>query len=240
MEAIMKSLRKDEIEELEIRPGGMLVQKRDPDSEPNSLTFPVVPMIRVKVKFGSSYHRELKKLLTEVTGVHHQDQKLMYKKKEKDSRMYLDIERVKDGSKIVLIDDITSREKRCLEMIKSSRLQKVSKSIEQITTEVDTLVHKVTSLEATSSRGGIVAEIDIDDLTEALMSRLVELDEILVVDGTLKLQKTTQERRIQKYIESLDVLKSEVSSSKLPMKQRKVAEKHSEAAVITAKWETFD
>ncbi|CAN1332903.1 BAG family molecular chaperone regulator 1 [Linum perenne] len=56
MEAMMKSMKKEEIEELEIRPGGMLVQKRDPDSEPNLLTFPVVPMIRVKVKFGSSYH----------------------------------------------------------------------------------------------------------------------------------------------------------------------------------------
>ncbi|CAN0841472.1 BAG family molecular chaperone regulator 1 [Linum grandiflorum] len=163
----------------------------------------------------------------------------MYKKKVKDSKMFLDIERVKDGSKLVMIEDIASRERRCLEMIRTSRLQKVSKSIEQITKEVDTLVHKVTSLEAaTSSRGGIVAETDIDDLTEASMSKLVELDGILVVEGTLKLQKTTQERRLQKCIESLDKLKSEsCSSSKMKAEKKK----QSEAAVVaTTKWEIFD
>lgn len=35
----------------EVRPGGMLVQKRSPDADP-----PPVPTIRVKVKFNGVYH----------------------------------------------------------------------------------------------------------------------------------------------------------------------------------------
>lgn len=39
--------------EWELRPGGMLVQKRSPDSDRNSLP---AATIRVRVKFGSIYH----------------------------------------------------------------------------------------------------------------------------------------------------------------------------------------
>lgn len=38
----------------EMRPGGMLVQKRNPDSDPVGAKPP--PMIRVRVKYGSVYH----------------------------------------------------------------------------------------------------------------------------------------------------------------------------------------
>ncbi|CAI0376177.1 unnamed protein product [Linum tenue] len=75
--------------EWEMRPGGMLVQKRNPDSDHRSIP---PPTIRVRVKYGSTYHEinissqasfgELKKMLTGPTGLHHQDQKLIYKDKE--------------------------------------------------------------------------------------------------------------------------------------------------------------
>lgn len=39
--------------EWELRPGGMLVQKRNPDSDRNSAP---APTIRVRVKYGSVYH----------------------------------------------------------------------------------------------------------------------------------------------------------------------------------------
>lgn len=39
--------------ELEVRPGGMLVQKRDPDELQNRIP---LPKIRVRVKYGSIYH----------------------------------------------------------------------------------------------------------------------------------------------------------------------------------------
>lgn len=40
--------------EWELRPGGMLVQKRNPDSDQTRL--PPPPTIRIRVKFGSIYH----------------------------------------------------------------------------------------------------------------------------------------------------------------------------------------
>ncbi|KAG5016368.1 hypothetical protein JHK82_023399 [Glycine max] len=107
----------------------------------------------VKVKYGSSYHQiqisshasfgELKKMLTEPTGLHVQDRKLIYKKKERDSKSYLDVERVKDGSKLVLLVDIESRKRRLLEMLKIAKKEKTLKSLTEIKVEVDKLAKKV-------------------------------------------------------------------------------------------------
>ncbi|KDP25508.1 hypothetical protein JCGZ_20664 [Jatropha curcas] len=220
------------VEDMEIRPGGMLVQKRNSNS--NQINPVPIPTIKVKVKYGSSTHQicissqasfgQLKKILAEHTGVHHQDQKLIYKKKERDSKDYLDIVGVKDGSKIRLIEDITSRERRCLEMLKSAHLEKVSKSLKQINLEVDKLSVKVIALEATKSRGEKVEESDVDSLIEMLMNKLVLLDGI-VAEGDLKLQKGVQEKRVQKYIETLDMLKLQKSKenrkeSQIPMQKQ--------------------
>lgn len=208
------------VEEWEIRPGGMLVQKRTTaDSNHNSVP---VSNIKVRVKYGSSCHEisissqasfgELKKMLAEHTGVHPLDQKLIFKKKERNSKAYLDVAGVKDGSKIVLIEDITSRERRCLEMLKSAKIEKGSKSLQQVSSEVDQFGDKVTSLETTTSKGGKVAEKDVDGLTEILMAKLVALDGIFV-EGDLKLQKRMQERKVQQYIEALDRLKLNYSTA---------------------------
>ncbi|CAN6580730.1 unnamed protein product [Malus baccata var. baccata] len=104
---------------LEIRPGGMLVQKRTVETNPSSIS---IPTIKISVHYGSSYHEilissqasfgELKKMLAAPTKLHHLDQKLIYKKKERDSKEY--VARVKQGSRIVLVEDILGREKRCL------------------------------------------------------------------------------------------------------------------------------
>lgn len=50
---------------------------------------------------------------------------------------------------------------------------------------------KVAALEASASSGGIIAEMDVDNLTENLMTILLQLDEI-VAEGDLKLQRKEQ------------------------------------------------
>ncbi|KAG4934085.1 hypothetical protein JHK87_048087 [Glycine soja] len=134
---------------------------------------------------------ELKKMLTEPTGLHVQDRKLIYKKKERDSKSYLDVERVKDGSKLVLLVDIESRERRLLEMLKIAKKEKTLKSLTEIKVEVDKLAKKVAALEAATSTGGVIAELDIETLTENLMRTLIALDEIYG-EGELKLQRREQ------------------------------------------------
>ena len=55
----------------------------------------------------------------------------------------LDVERVKDGSKLVLLVDIESRKRRLLEMLKIAKKEKTLKSLTEIKVEVDKLAKKV-------------------------------------------------------------------------------------------------
>lgn len=80
---------------------------------------------------------ELKKKLAEPTGLHPLDQKLIFKNKERDSKSYLDVVKVKDGSKMVLVEDTASRERRCVEMMRNSTVEKTSKSLANIVLDVE-------------------------------------------------------------------------------------------------------
>lgn len=199
-------------ENWEMRPCGMLVQKR---LDADEITKPP-PTIRVRVKYGSIYHEipinsqatfgDLKKMLSGPTGLHHEDQKLYYKDKERDSKLFLDMVGVKDKSKLVLVEDPISQEKRYLEMRKTVKLEKAAKSISQISLEVDRLSAQVSALESVISKGGRVAEKEVVNLIEQLMNELIKLDGI-VADGDVKLQRKMQVKRVQKYVETLDMLK---------------------------------
>ncbi|XP_031253454.1 BAG family molecular chaperone regulator 2-like [Pistacia vera] len=210
----------------------MLVQRRNSESNQTSVQ---VPTIKVRVKYGSTYHEvcinsiasfgELKKMLAEHTGLHHQDQKLIYKKKERDSKLYLDVAGVKNGSKMVLVEDIASRERRCLEMIQNAKIEKASKSLSQIRLQVDKLADQVTVLEASASRGERIT----DNLIGMLMTELVKLDEI-AIEGDLKLQKRMQKHQVQSKQRNL--------TEQRPVQQQPTG--HSPSVVVTTKWETFD
>ncbi|KAH7668438.1 Ubiquitin-like protein [Dioscorea alata] len=189
------------VDEWEVRPGGMLVQKRNPNADAGAVAFPPIPNIRVRVKHGSAYldvylspqstFGELKKLLSERTGLHPLDQKLVYKGKDRDSSAYLDIAGVKDRSKIVLLEDSTAQAKRVLEMRRSAKMEKAAKSISQISVEVDKLALQVSALDAAVSKGVKVGENDVLNLIELLMTQLIKLDGI-AVDGEAKQQRGMQ------------------------------------------------
>ncbi|EAZ43546.1 hypothetical protein OsJ_28168 [Oryza sativa Japonica Group] len=191
----------------EVRPGGMLVQKRSPESEPPPGGAPV-PTIRVKVKYNGVYHEiyinsqasfgELKKLLSEKTGLHPDDQKVVYRDKERDSKAFLDIAGVKDRSKMLLLEDPTAQAKRLLEERRHCKAERAAKSVSRVALDVDKLASKVSALEAIVSKGGRVVDADVVALTEALMNELVKLDSI-AADGEVKEQRRVQEKRVQKY-----------------------------------------
>lgn len=86
---------------------------------------------------------ELKKLLAEPTGLHPEEQKLIYKNKERNSKAYLDVARVQNGSKIVLVEDILSKERRCLEILKNQKFQISSNFLKEINLEVNKLFQEV-------------------------------------------------------------------------------------------------
>lgn len=85
-------------------------------------------------------------MLSGPTGLHHEDQKLLFKDKDRDSKAFLDVVGVKDRSKMVLTEDPISKEKRFLEMRKNAKMEKASKSISDISFEVDRLAGQVNIL----------------------------------------------------------------------------------------------
>nr|ACU22784.1 unknown [Glycine max] len=75
------------------------------------------------------------------------------------------------------MEDPISQEKRLLERRKNAKMEKAAKSISEISLEIDRLA-----------------------------GRLLKLDGIMA-DGDVKLQRKMQVKRVQKYVETLDVLK---------------------------------
>ncbi|XP_010483940.1 PREDICTED: BAG family molecular chaperone regulator 2-like isoform X4 [Camelina sativa] len=252
--------------ELELRPGGMVVQKRT-DQISN-----VPRVIRVRVKYGSVHHEisinsqssfgELKKKLSGATGVHHQDMKIIYKDKERDPKMFLDLSGVKDRSKLVLKDDPISQEKRLLELRKISLHDKSTRAFSDITFQVQKLAGQLSAFDTVIGKGGNVEEKNLENLMDMLMNQLVKLDSISG-DGDFKLKKKIQEERLQKYVEVLDLLKIKNSTQPQPQMQPKpqtqpqykkqglltfdeqvprkpIASSSSPSVIITTRWETFD
>lgn len=82
-------------------------------------------------------------MLAGPTGLNPLDQKLVFRDKERDSKAYLDVAGVKDGSRMVLFDDILSREKRLLENLQSKKMKKSEKEIVDVTIEIDKLAKQV-------------------------------------------------------------------------------------------------
>lgn len=271
--AAKEALKEDE---WEVRPGGMLVQKRDPDSDAPAGA--PVPTVRLKVKFNGVSHEiyinsqasfgELKKMMSEKTGLHHEDQKVLYKGKEMDSKAFLDMSGVKDRSKLVLLEDPDAQAKRLIEQRRADKAHRASKSVSRISLDVDKLATKVSALEAIVRKGGKVVEADVVALTEALMTELVKLDAI-AADGEVKAQRRLQEKRVQKYVETLDVIRAKNAAAPKangtgngqakgdrslhlpprppPVSQRRQFKQQpapatgkAAAAPPTASWETFD
>ncbi|XP_073051411.1 BAG family molecular chaperone regulator 1-like [Primulina eburnea] len=237
---------------LEVRPCGMYVQKRTKDTKP------CVPNITVKVKYGSYFHEvtlssqasfgELKKMLAGKIGLNPQDQKLMFKEKERDSKAFLDVVGVKDGSKIVLIEDELSKERRILESRRNAKMERAANDIAAIRLEVSKLAKQVASIESTVKSGKKVEELVLWSLTESLMIQLIKLDGISA-DGEIKLQRRMEVKRAQKYIEILDSLKPMNSDILNKPRQENLHEQSKprnfalrnkwERVVITTEWETF-
>ncbi|KAK9267810.1 hypothetical protein L1049_010246 [Liquidambar formosana] len=96
---------KDEEVEWEMRPGGMLVQKRTEKLDVSA------PNLSVRVAFGAARYEisvnsqatfgELKKLLTAETGLQPGEQTLIFRGKDRENGEYLDMCGVKDRSKVI-------------------------------------------------------------------------------------------------------------------------------------------
>ncbi|KAF7002059.1 hypothetical protein CFC21_017600 [Triticum aestivum] len=93
--------------EWEVRPGGMLVQRRDGRGD--------VEIITVRVATGYSWHEvsigatctfgELKVVVSMVTGLEPREQRLLFRGKEKEHSDHLHMVGVRDKDKVLLLED---------------------------------------------------------------------------------------------------------------------------------------
>ncbi|PON87780.1 BAG domain containing protein [Trema orientale] len=91
--------------------------------------------------------------------------------------------------------------------------------------EMGSLLMMISVIEKSISNGIKVSEVQITTLIEMLMRQAIKLDSI-PTEGNASAQKNLQGKRVQKCVETLDVLK--LSNARL------------KSVVVTTKWETFD
>ncbi|KAM7257727.1 hypothetical protein ACFE04_013468 [Oxalis oulophora] len=225
---ISENVRDEEVD-CEMRPGGMLVQKRS-----QILDLPVAN-IRLRVAYDALRFQisvnsqvtfgEVKKIMAEETGLQVGDQRVIFKGKERENGEYLDTCGVKDRSKVILMEDPISIERRYIEMKRNAKMQSAHRVISDVVTDVDQLAHQVSAMEKSISKGVKVAEVQITTLIEMLMRQAIKLSSISA-EGDASALKNLQSKRVQKCVETLDALK--ISNARV------------NAVVVTTNWETFD
>ncbi|XP_075634072.1 BAG family molecular chaperone regulator 4-like [Castanea sativa] len=218
----------------ELRPGGMLVQKRDAGDASSG------PMIKIKVSHGSYHHDitvpaqstfgDLKRVLAQETGLEPKEQRLLFRGKEKEDEECLHMAGVKDMSKVILLEDPASKERKLKEMQKNQCILKAYEAVAKVRAEVDKLSEKVIALEGNVHGGIKVANKEFVVLTELLMLQLLKLDSI-EADGEAKVQRRIEVRRVQSFVDTLDNLKARNSN---PFSNSK------NVVSVTTKWEMFE
>ncbi|MCL7037495.1 hypothetical protein MKW94_005774 [Papaver nudicaule] len=199
----------------EVRPGGMLVQKRDGDPEEDGGD--VVPMIKLIVTHGTSKHEinvhpqasfgDVKRLLANVTGLEPNEQRLFFRGKEKEDDEALDMAGLKDKSKVLLLEDQESKERKLEAIRMNEKMLEACEAVVKVRSEVDSLEEKVHVLEASVHIGDKVPEKEFVMLGEFLMRQLLKLDGIKA-EGEAKAQRRLEVRRVQNLVDTVDNLKS--------------------------------
>lgn len=222
----------------EMRPGGMLVQKReDDDSGAESAAGPI---INIRVCHDTAQHElsvpaqinfgELKRILAQKTGLEPQEQRLLFRGKEKNNEECLHMAGIKDTSKLVLLEDPASKERKLEQMKKNEGISKACEAVVLVRSEVDILAEKVTDLESAVRGGTKVEEKEFLVLTESLMVQLLKLDGV-EAEGEARVQRKMEVRRIQSLVDTVDALKARNAN---PFSDS------SSTVSVTTQWETFD
>ncbi|OIT05944.1 PREDICTED: BAG family molecular chaperone regulator 2-like [Nicotiana attenuata] len=121
----------------ELRPGGMLVQKRECAEKAGD------SIITLRVSTVSKWHDisiqatstfgELKMILAMVTGLEPKEQRLLYRGKEREDYEYLHMVGVKDKDKVLLFEDPAIKErKKLLNLAANDRVQVIGSSYHTI------------------------------------------------------------------------------------------------------------
>lgn len=86
---------------------------------------------------------DIKKVISQKTGLEPNEQRLLFRGKEKEDEEHLHMAGVKDNSKVLLMEEPATKEKKVEEVKKSSVTSKASEAIAGVRLEVDKLSEKV-------------------------------------------------------------------------------------------------
>ncbi|MED6120378.1 hypothetical protein PIB30_020392 [Stylosanthes scabra] len=217
--------------EWEMRPGGMLVQKRSDNRD----DAPPPKKLRLRVAYDGLRHEicvscmssflQVKKVLSMETGLQVDEQRLLYRGRERENGEYLDMCGVKDRSKLVLIEEPSSIQRRFTQMRRNAKIHTATRAVIDLTLQLDHLQQQVSSIEKSISNGVKVPEVQISTLIEMLMRQAIKLESIST-EGDVSAQKNVQGKRVQKCVETLDALK--------------ICNARIKRVVVTTNWETFE
>ncbi|XP_047179138.1 BAG family molecular chaperone regulator 4-like [Vigna umbellata] len=226
--------------EWEMRPGGMLVQRRAATEDNGAIYKNVVMMMTITVTHSSSHHDlflpmnstfwDVKKLLANKTGLQPEEQQLFFRGEEKYNEETLYVEGVLDKSKLLLLDNTASEEWKIEEIRKHNDMLKAIEAVAEVRAEVDELAERVFVLKVATDGGTRVSDKEFSTCTELLMRQLLKLDGIQA-EGEAKLQRKAEVRRVQNFVDTLDALK-ERNSKPVPTTVKTVS--------VGTQWEHFD
>jgi hypothetical protein len=133
----------------------------------------------------------VKKIMSDETGLKAEEQRVIYKGKERENGEYLDVCGVKDKSKLVLIQDASSIERRFIQMRINAKIQTANRAINNVSLQLDQLAEQVSAIEKSISDGVKVPEVQIITLIEMLMKQAIRLESISA-EGDASAQKILQ------------------------------------------------
>lgn len=88
---------------------------------------------------------DLKKAIAEKTGLEPQEQKVLFRGKEKEDSEHLHVSGVKDKSKVLLLEELRSKEKKREEVKDTEEMRKALQAVAGVREEVDKLSERVNS-----------------------------------------------------------------------------------------------
>lgn len=86
---------------------------------------------------------DLKRVLAHETGLEPKEQRLLFRGKEKENDECLHMVGVKEMSKVILLEDPASKEKKLEEMMKDQGILKAYEAVAKVRVEVDKQSEKV-------------------------------------------------------------------------------------------------
>ncbi|KAF8006077.1 hypothetical protein BT93_K0392 [Corymbia citriodora subsp. variegata] len=242
----------------EMRPSGMLVQRREEEGAACDGAGGNGPVVKINVSYGSSQHEifapsrstfgEMKQIVAKRIGLDPVEQRLLFRGKEQEDEERLHLAGIKDNSKVVVLEDPASKEKKLeqsevvvledpaskekkLEQSQASEeVSRASEAVAGVRAEVDKLSKRVAELQVLVHDGTKVEEKKFVEPTELLMRQLLQLDGI-EAQGEARLQRKAEVRRVQGLVDQLDSLKARNVN---PFISR------SNAVSVTTNWETFE